>query len=424
MDLLDLPPEVFEHIMTELVESTPVAETWKLRAVCLRIPDAHDVHAELPKKVEMMAGYPYKELSANTVAQKWKVLVRLCEGLATTIQRLSFFGVRNGLQQIIWLDDNSYLCNSRELDIIERTFGVEDEAVASLAICDVALVKKTLLNIPVNTSFGLYSDPLKAAVVLGNLKMIDAIMDVLTSDESKSQAERKALVLSDSSSVFRVKTALLAAISQGRLTFFRRLLDFLLEHVMRPSNDMYTELLSFAIKYRDDPAYLTAIFDIVAKDQNLRKHRVSSRLFDLACRRKAKKCIVSLIKDGGMKADYYRLILSKQATQSENSPLFMVVRSRSVTNITAVLAAGADIDLMVHHQQKKKTYTALEYAADNIKEPVHRNAHLLDCLLEHGATLPRLSVWPSRRIMYDKFRDVKYSREGVWAPEYKEFRKK
>lgn len=34
MDLLNLAPELFEYIMTELVMSTSVEESWKSRAVC------------------------------------------------------------------------------------------------------------------------------------------------------------------------------------------------------------------------------------------------------------------------------------------------------------------------------------------------------------------------------------------------------
>lgn len=34
-----------------------------------------------------------------------------------------------------------------------------------------------------------------------------------------------------------------------------------------------------------------------------------------------------------------------------------------------------------------------------------------------------LLSWPTRRIMYNKFRDAMYEREGVYAPEYKVFKK-
>lgn len=101
----------------------------------------------------------------------------------------------------------------------------------------------------------------------------------------------------------------------------------------------------------------------------------------------------------------------------------MAIRSNSVTSVATVLAAGADIDLPVYHPQKKQTMTPLTYATDFMQAPADRKVHIVNYLLSQGAALPALLSWLTCRIMYNKFRDAMYEREGVYAPEYKVFKK-
>lgn len=57
----------------------------------------------------MMAEYSYKELSTDSEAEKWDVLLRLCEGLAPTIRPLRYLRGDCGLRQTLWLSDEHYL---------------------------------------------------------------------------------------------------------------------------------------------------------------------------------------------------------------------------------------------------------------------------------------------------------------------------
>lgn len=162
-----------------------------------------------------MAEYLYKKLGANDGISddaKWKILMRLCTGLSSTIRR-----VHSGddVRQLLWLNDRDYLRSSSEKDIIERNFGIEDQVVACLAIGDHALIDETLPNVPDDTSFGIYGNSLRTAVILEDLVLLDKIMDQLNSDRSKSRREKKALLLGDS--VFSVTGALYAAIARDKL---------------------------------------------------------------------------------------------------------------------------------------------------------------------------------------------------------------
>ncbi|OAK99297.1 hypothetical protein IQ06DRAFT_348901 [Phaeosphaeriaceae sp. SRC1lsM3a] len=303
-------------------------------------------------------------------------------------------------------------CCSRDLAIIERDFGAKDEAIASIAILDIALAKKTLSKISATTHFGIYGNPLYSAATLGSHKMIDAVTATLSDDNTKSRAEKRALVLGDS--IFAIEEALKDAIDSGSLRCFRRLLDFLLVHVTRKSDAMYTELMSSAINRGDNSKYLKAIFAIIAKDRARRKYHVPIALLNLALQQQAKNCIIALIKDGRMDIKH---------TETEYAPIFMAIRSNSVTSVATVLAAGADIDLPVYHPQKKQTMTPLTYATDFMQAPADRKVHIVNYLLSQGAALPALLSWLTCRIMYNKFRDAMYEREGVYAPEYKVFKK-
>lgn len=128
--------------------------------------------------------------------------------------------------------------------------------------------------------------------------MIDAVTATLSDDNTKSRAEKRALVLGDS--IFAIEEALKDAIDSGSLRCFRRLLDFLLVHVTRKSDAMYTELMSSAINRGDNSKYLKAIFAIIAKDRARRKYHVPIALLNLALQQQAKNCIIALIKDGRM----------------------------------------------------------------------------------------------------------------------------
>jgi hypothetical protein len=157
------------------------------------------------------------------------------------------------------------------------------------------LVKKILSRVAGDVSFSVFGSPLKSAVRMGDLAMLEAVMDVLRS--KKSKREKRALALG--SAAFGVEAATRIAIQIDRVDMVAKLLECLQEHVSRPAKQLYTRLVEATI-VSNKVDCLKAILVAVPNDQAHESYAVSAAVFSSACESARVECIAMLLKEKGM----------------------------------------------------------------------------------------------------------------------------
>ena len=242
-----------------------------------------------------MADYLYEELHANNEKERWTILLRLCQGLATTV-RLN--GTKT-LLSILWneLSKRAWYLNRVTEDLIKE-FDQQDQHTAVVAIRNSKLLEKALPKLSAYAPSSLFGAPLRNAVRLRDNNMLQLIMkhvDQLTEEESKS-----ALVLE--SIAFGAEPAIIEAITTDQVNILQQLLTYLQSHVSQPRRDMYTRFLQCAV-LRKDTECLKALLAAIPTDKAGAKYEVKHSLFRHTCERGNAASVKVLLIDGGMKAD-------------------------------------------------------------------------------------------------------------------------
>jgi hypothetical protein len=266
--------------------------------LALRVYRPHDVQPELPEKTAKMANFLNIELEAELKSARWQILIKLCTGLAAIIR--TTYGSM-GLLSL--LSDEKYLYfystdarrKSIDLQDLSQELSKAEEVTAAVAIADTRLVKKILSRVAGDVFFSVFGSPLKGAVRMGDLAMLEAVMDVLRS--KKSKREKRALALG--SAAFGVEAATRIAIQMDRVDMVAKLLECLQEHVSRPAKQLYTRLVEATI-VSNKVDCLKAILVAVPNDQAHESYAVSAAVFSSACESARVECIAMLLKEKGM----------------------------------------------------------------------------------------------------------------------------
>jgi hypothetical protein len=266
--------------------------------LALRVYRPHDVQPELPEKIAKMANFLNIELKAELKSARWQILTKLCTGLAAIIR--TTYGSM-GLLSL--LSDENYLYfhstdarrKSIDLQDLSQELSKAEEVTAAVAIADTRLVKKILSRVAGDVSFSVFGSPLKSAVRMGDLAMLEAVMDVLRS--KKSKREKRALALG--SAAFGVEAATRIAIQMDRVDMVAKLLECLQEHVSRPAKQLYTRLVEATIVSNKFDC-LKAILAAVPNDQAHESYAVPAAVFSSACESARVECIAMLLKEKGM----------------------------------------------------------------------------------------------------------------------------
>jgi hypothetical protein len=266
--------------------------------LALRVYRPHDVQPELPDKIARMAHFLNIELKTELKSARWQILTKLCTGLAAIIRTT----YNSGRVLSLLSDDNypyPYNINAHrksiDLQDLSQELSKADEVIAAVAIADTRLVKKTLSQVAGDVSFSVFGSPLESAVRMGDLALLEAVMDVLGSKKSK----RKKRALALESSAFGVEAATRIAIQVGRADMVAKLLECLQAHVSRPSKQLYTRLVDATI-VSNKVDCLKAILAAVPNDQAHEPYAVSTAVFSSACESARVECIAVLLKEKGM----------------------------------------------------------------------------------------------------------------------------
>lgn len=94
----------------------------------------------------------------------------------------------------------------------------------------------------------------------------------------------------------------------------------------------------------------------------------------------------------------------------------MAIRTNCGATVETVINAGAGINFRVRSKPNHDMHTPLEFAIFS------KNFNVVKALIRAGADLPPLSTWPLYCTTYQTLRKVKFDREGIEVPKFKQFK--
>jgi hypothetical protein len=448
MELLDFPPEIFRRIIHNLVNESNVLSSWKLRSVCRKIsmpafafaldtnfpgtfdqeisenilaiqPQAkfsspygydllghpenmkhylayhvknpRDVLPELPAKIQKMVAYITKELQDTDHLKGRNILLEVCAGVAYTFRQ----HWRDGWYMLLWRDDGlssqSYgrifndLCRKRLADGTE----MHDRLIAAASVGAYDVVAELLLHAPASLPQGIFKEPMAAAVLLDDRKMLDVMIGVL--DRHSSKTFKKTEVLSETSP-YSMLFAMREAILKKSVGMVDLLIGYLHRFMTLPDKKHYRGWIDLAISLPSNDA-LKSLLQAVPQTKPF---HIKPTIFAHGCRSHSSDIVKTLLEHGDIQLD---------SSSTSMSTLVIAIRFGTISIICAVVEAGADIDMVmdVHRFKYRTTITPLEYA-------IHlKHTEAMTYLVERGAKLP--SPLPSSRMFRKVLQAIEQSKK-------------
>ena len=433
MLLLDLPPEMFQHIVHDLVSTIGIREAWKLRRTCRKFyPEykiiyanlsgtfageiAHDIVTSQPKeqllgwrerrlivaniptylynrvkvpfdvdepllrKVKGMAEYLYKSLHIGTEVQRNATLMKICQMLPKTFGNEKVLTALWGPhpQHNLW-----DLVPDRRAAIRGEINGW-DKLAAAVAVGAHDLARDLLKRIPGPVASRISRGPLDDAIIMQDPKMVRVVLDHLRSLELKKAAKRglKKKYLTSVDSAFHLRhnisTSIQESQAQGDIT--QALVDLYEELLPLPSHEDSRSWLAAAIEHRN-----VAALSIISSMPYRTPWKVPSALFREACRTGG-RAYVDILLDN--------LPLEFDKGSITTLPLFQAVRTGSVPCAEAVLERSKTaLSMQVRSNLRTKSLRDKDISA--LELAIHRgDAAMVKCLLDNGSPYPPPEEWP------------------------------
>jgi hypothetical protein len=404
MDLLDLPPEIFQMVVHEFVSKVGVREAWKCRSVCrnflqqvpgsFRLPVLgtfaveihHDLFAKqsiaalsrcesilkrnlalylfnrtknlldvndfVPNKIKSAVNFLMENCRYDGTTQRDKLTKIICDAFRPDILNGVIYDTLRASQGsgfiFLWLD----------LPVgWEACTHAEDNIATAALIGDHRLVRKLLARIDpalANLSrYGIFGNPLSNAFQSGSQDTVTVILEHLHSSVSPFPSSRSA-----------VTDAIKLAIESRETDSMKQLLAWYQGHCL-PEKGIYNAWLLYAITVRD-PVIVKHLLQVKIRSSP----RVTFKNFTRACLSHSPEIVTMFLGRGLIDAD---------KKNGASSPLACVVCYGNLGCIQAVLKAGAHID---------GTYASgkIRNAPNPLAEAVRLNkVDVVKFLLEQGA---------------------------------------
>ena len=446
MGLLDMPPEIFQHIVHDLVSAAGPGEAWKYRTLCriFAAEIAHDVFAksdkddfkttkdrrllergldifllnrlDLPRDVDPavlakltgMLDYLVQEVGLQGKDARSSCAEDLCHGLVTVVEPSRIIDAMSGRGPVYEAWQTS-------------TLNVHDQLLAAIACEEYAVVKKVLpqssaTDIP--TAASRLCTPLALAVggrafkdtdrIPVDQELLSLVLEFFTSLKLGTQAEQALFrdIVTGERPRHDISNAVLDVVKYGDRDMLTVLLNFYTHHQLRPTRSMFNKwFLAATCCHNEEMAQL--LIDFAPKGKSLINYR---NLLE-ACQGNA-----TIIK-----ATLSQLNLADiDAGKIYTIPLFVAVRSGNLAAVEIMLDAGADINISVAGNipsLNKHFLSPLDVAL------YHKNNAIVQCLLENEADVPHISEWPTHRESYENLRKWEMEEFGSQIPTWAEARR-
>jgi hypothetical protein len=324
-----------------------------------------DVSPRLLAKIQKMVDYIIKELDARDNLEGRNILSEVCSGIANT--SLDIHALLFGSTLFVGSFDEhvTYKKNLERLDI--GTI-INDKLIAAISVGAYEVVAELLSHAPALLLQGSFAQPMAAAVLLDDRKMINVMISVL--DQHKSKKFKKTEVLS-SDSPYSMLSAMREAIAGNRVD----MVDFLLGHLRRymklPDKIHYRKWIDEAVSLHKDEA-LKSLLQAVPQT---RPFHINSSIFRNGCETGNSAIVSTLLKYGDVQLD---------SVSTATSTLAIALKFGRIAIIRTVVEAGADINMVMdtHHFRNRPTITPLGYA-------IHLDYYAaVTYLIDRGAKVP------------------------------------
>ncbi|KAH7082377.1 hypothetical protein FB567DRAFT_447986 [Paraphoma chrysanthemicola] len=405
MSLLDLPPELFEHIIQEIVSVAGIQAAWQLRIspgtfasqishevldksslatlstadlasfteknlgriLYSRLKTYSDAAQPLLDKLEQMSDFLMQAVGSATISEQQDLLKRLCSAAAGFMGRHSVFVLLGALPPRFHGEF------SKRLDALNAPLGLAQKAAAAIAIQDQDLVRSLVPGLLGTTEWysDLFGSPVGFAISQSNADIVRIVLHCMI-DSGLKKAKIPTTMASDcySSASFDI-SAMHYAITTDRPEALEAIEDFRKVYQMRTTKTAFGDLLSLAIRLgqvRSVKIVLSMNVPSCEKEKadNLKRAAMS----------KNPHIMRAIMMSPGMGVD---------KVYADISPLVAAVRSADVHMVRAVLQAGADVNLRVGwaHEGKSPLEAALEPGREVVAQ----------ALLDSGAEIPPRDKW-------------------------------
>ncbi|KAI4629356.1 uncharacterized protein J4E87_003620 [Alternaria ethzedia] len=426
MDLLDFPPEIFRHIINCLVSDFGILCAWKLRSVCRKtlipvvaqmlradnfigtfdqeisanilavqprqafrgyyalslltrkdnmkhylayhVKSPRDVLPELPAKIQKMVEYVTKELTATDNLDGRNILLEVCAGVAQTCPFLTTF---------LWLNDSTSLVSEKRYKKLRQPLSKDityhDQLIAAISVGAYDVVARLLRQAPTSLSRDVFEEPMLAAVLQDDHKMITLMMTVL--DEQKSKRFKRSQVM-NVGSPYSMLGSMQPAIVDDNVDMVKLLLGYLRRYLTLPDKTYYRQWIDRAILSRSNNVLRT----LLQAAPDTKPFHINTTIFERGVKTGDSAIVTTLINYGSIQLD---------SSSAQMSALAASIRAGVVAVIRAVVEAGADINLVIttHRLKHCDAITPLEYAIYlNHFDAVY---YLIKC----GASVPATYTW-------------------------------
>ncbi|KAH7082375.1 hypothetical protein FB567DRAFT_447331 [Paraphoma chrysanthemicola] len=425
MELLDLPPELFQDVTHHLIELAGVRTAWELRATWYdnrfvdkwtdryleaRLQLPLDADKLLLDKIQKLIDWTVHELGINDHEECASVKSKICTAIKTHVHTYDFVQDIRRVQADDW-------CPWR--DWARADLDSHDKALGALAVGSYELLPElfSTVELPLATPWFRF-DPLDIALKDRDTALLDTIFKYLKSlplDNPKATTDRRRCTEdSDEEFHFSISRAVIAAMGRGNGEGLQSLLDFCQEHLPRPDKPTFDEWFRVAgttyygVTPNNSTDYIQRLMDFApgGKTMLARQH------FNTIC---------AVGND-----DTIQAVLTHLGTGVDNGgvltlPIFVAVRSERAVAVNAVLAAGADPNITAPSNMRSLNKDRLK----PIDVAVHRHLiPIIDALVQSGnVALPHISEWPTHSRTYNHLRNIVMKKTGAKLPVLTSFKR-
>ncbi|KAI4933166.1 hypothetical protein J4E85_003570 [Alternaria conjuncta] len=398
-NLLDLPVEIFQMIVHELVNSAinnvkgpsqgfQIDGVWRLRDVCgtFAAEIERNVFSLQPKEV-----YYNKYFVQRLALKRLPRYMMQVKRIPGNINE----GFHARLKRMI-----SYILQELDIKDEKQRAGIIEKFYLSLRkIVEAYKLSHALCGMEKDALFDV--EPFRIARDLGDTESIDVIVRYL---ETRSSSVQAALTSEDA--MFPIHSTISIALATDSGTIAQTLLDYHKKNLRSPTRHAYNYWVSRAVhasttKYLHN---LTAVLDFHPEGR----------------RRVLRETMLSICA-GGSSEDVQEALKRVEDVDKGtalNAPIFIAVRSGRVAAVQGCIQAGANVDFTVRSNiptLHKDTITPLDVAMNRNDDRV------ADVLIKAGATIPHISQWPGTRRVYKVLRKAVSERTKVKLPDLRSF---
>ncbi|KAH6876172.1 hypothetical protein BKA58DRAFT_400288 [Alternaria rosae] len=419
-NLLDLPVEIFQMIIHELVSSAmgnvnrpsncfQIDGVWMLRDVCptFAAEIERSVFSQQPKAVYYNNCFVQRlvlERLPRYMMQVKRIPGNINEGFRARLQRMTSYI----LHELDIKDEK------QRADIIDKFYVSLRKIVNEYRLSHALWLFTSLMVGSHDVLAGFLPEvsgteedrlfhvlPFDIARILGDMKSIDVILRHLATRPSLGR-----IALTCENGMFRIQSIISIMLASDSSTIAQTLLDFHRKNLPSPTRHAYNSWIYNAVHERTTKYLhnLRAVLDFYPEGRT----RVLRETMLTICA-------------GGSSEDVQEALKRVEDVDKGtalNAPIFIAVRSGRVAAVQGCIQAGANIHLAVRSNiptLHKDTITPLDVAMNR------NDGHIAEVLIKAGATIPHISQWPTTRRVYKVLRKAVSERTNVKLPDLKRF---